>query len=82
MAVQGGECADEDGGNGDEESDSEGNSSALKAAANIFIAVVGAGVLGLPYAFAKSGLVLGAVFLIFVAALALYAMLLLAQCKR
>lgn len=59
-----------------------GQSSALKAAGNIFIAVVGAGVLGLPYAFAKSGLVLGVSFLTFVASLALYSMLLLAQCKR
>lgn len=66
----------------DEDEGSTGQSSALKAAGNIFIAVVGAGVLGLPYAFAKSGMVLGVSFLIFVAALALYAMLLLAQCKR
>ena len=73
----------QDGGLVDEEEEGyTGQSSALKAAGNIFIAVVGAGVLGLPYAFAQSGLVVGVSFLTVVAALALYAMLLLAQCKR
>lgn len=82
-ALQGGGSADEEGGEDEDlDDDTEGESSALKAAGNIFIAVVGAGVLGLPYAFAKSGVLLGAGFLVFVASLALYAMLLLAQCKR
>lgn len=66
----------------EEDEDTAGQSSALKAAGNIFIAVVGAGVLGLPYALAKSGMVMGVSFLTVVASLALYAMLLLAQCKR
>ena len=60
----------------------ESKASNLKAAGTIFIAVVGAGVLGLPYAFAQAGLVTGIAFLTLVAALALYCMLLLAQCKR
>jgi hypothetical protein len=42
----------------------------------------GAGVLGLPYAFRKSGLVLGAGFLILTAALSLHCMLLLVRCKK
>ena len=60
----------------------EEKSSAFKASGNLFIAVVGAGVLGLPYAFRRSGLLLGAGFLTFVAAGALYCMLLLVRCKR
>ena len=60
----------------------EGRASNLKAAGTIFIGVVGAGVLGLPYAFAQAGLAVGIGFLTLVAALALYCMLLLAQCKR
>ncbi len=59
-----------------------GSASNLKAAGTIFIGVVGAGVLGLPYAFAQAGLAVGIGFLTLVAALALYCMLLLAQCKR
>ena len=42
----------------------------------------GAGVLGLPYAFRKSGLVLGAGFLILTAALSLHCMLMLVRCKK
>lgn len=38
--------------------------------------------LGLPYAFRKSGLVLGAGFLILTAALSLHCMLLLVRCKK
>lgn len=60
----------------------EEKSSAFKASGNLFIAVVGAGVLGLPFAFRQSGLLLGAGFLTFVAAGALYCMLLLVRCKR
>ena len=44
--------------------------------------MVGAGVLGLPYAFRRAGLALGAGFLVAVAAAALYCMLLLVSCKR
>lgn len=49
----------------------------VRAASNLFISVVGAGVLGLPYAFKRSGLVLGIVVMIVIAALNLHCMLLL-----
>ena len=42
----------------------------------------GAGVLGLPYAFRKSGLILGAGFLILTAVLSLHCMLMLVKCKK
>lgn len=57
-------------------------SNALKASGNLFIAVVGAGVLGLPFAFKQSGLAVGATMLVVVASIALYCMLLLVRCKR
>lgn len=49
----------------------------VRAASNLFISVVGAGVLGLPYAFKRSGLILGSVVMIVIAALNLHCMLLL-----
>ena len=49
----------------------------VRAASNLFISVVGAGVLGLPYAFKRSGLILGTVVMIAIAALNLHCMLLL-----
>ena len=49
----------------------------VRAASNLFISVVGAGVLGLPYAFKRSGLILGTVVMIVIAALNLHCMLLL-----
>ena len=49
----------------------------VRAASNLFISVVGAGVLGLPYAFRRSGLILGTVVMIIIAALNLHCMLLL-----
>ena len=49
----------------------------VRAASNLFISVVGAGVLGLPYAFRRSGLILGSVVMIVIAALNLHCMLLL-----
>ena len=48
--------------------DSSGPFSPLRLCANIFIAFVGAGVLGLPYAFREAGVVVGALVMIFVAA--------------
>ncbi|KAK3259329.1 hypothetical protein CYMTET_31666, partial [Cymbomonas tetramitiformis] len=57
-------------------------SSARETFGNIFIAFVGAGILGLPHAFRRSGLVLGACFILTVAAMALHCMLLLIKCKR
>lgn len=53
-----------------------------KTLANIFISFVGAGILTLPHAFAKSGLLLGGGFLIFLALLTYYCILLLLDCKK
>lgn len=47
-------------------------SSSSKTFANVFIAVVGAGVLGLPYSFKKTGWVMGTLMLLSVASLLLY----------
>ena len=60
----------------------EKKSGNIKAFGNIFIAFVGAGVLGLPHAFQRAGLVQGPLFMVVVAALAMHCMLLLVQCKR
>ena len=49
--------------------------------ANIFISFIGAGVLGLPYAFMKSGLLEGTLVMAFVAYMSIRAMLLLIDCK-
>lgn len=49
----------------------------VRAASNLFISVVGAGVLGLPYAFRRSGLVQGTIVMVIIAALNLHCMLLL-----
>ena len=49
---------------------------------NIFVSFVGAGVLALPYAFSQSGIILGSVFMVAVALLALYCIFLLVDCKR
>ncbi|KAL3140382.1 hypothetical protein ABBQ38_004643 [Trebouxia sp. C0009 RCD-2024] len=54
----------------------------VRAASNLFISVVGAGVLGLPYAFRRSGLIQGTVVMIIIAALNLHCMLLLVKCKK
>ena len=49
----------------------------VRAASNLFISVVGAGVLGLPYAFRRSGLVQGIIVMVIIATLNLHCMLLL-----
>ncbi|KAL0023628.1 hypothetical protein WJX77_008721 [Trebouxia sp. C0004] len=54
----------------------------VRAASNLFISVVGAGVLGLPYAFKRSGLVQGTIVMVIIAALNLHCMLLLVKCKK
>ncbi|CEG48099.1 amino acid auxin permease family [Plasmopara halstedii] len=56
-------------------------SSDLKTFINTCIAFLGSGVLGLPYAFRKCGILLGLVTLVGVAALSTYAMMLVVQCK-
>jgi amino acid permease len=53
-----------------------------KTLANIFISFLGAGILTLPYAFAQSGLILGGLFLILLAVLAYYCIMLLVDCKK
>lgn len=55
--------------------------SPLKSFANIFISFVGAGVLGLPYAFRMAGVVEGTIIMIVVAWVSVKAMLMLVDCK-
>ncbi|KAF5207707.1 Amino acid transporter avt3c [Thalictrum thalictroides] len=57
-------------------------SSSPKTFANVFIAIVGAGVLGLPYTFKKTGWLLGVVMLLFVALLTYHCMMLLIYTRR
>lgn len=57
-------------------------SSNFKTCANVFIAIVGAGVLGLPYSFKKTGWAMGAIMLFTVALLTYYCMLLLVYTRR
>lgn len=49
----------------------------LKTAANLFISFLGAGVLGLPYAFRRSGLTQGVVFMLIIVVLNIHCMMLL-----
>ncbi|RLN50270.1 hypothetical protein BBJ29_003518 [Phytophthora kernoviae] len=53
----------------------------LKTFVNTCIAFLGSGVLGLPYAFRKCGILIGLVTLLGVAAVSTYAMMLVVQCK-
>lgn len=57
-------------------------SSQLKTFANVFIAIVGAGVLGLPYAFKCTGWVMSLLMLFSVAALTHHCMMLLVYTRR
>ena len=57
-------------------------SSQPKTFANVFIAVVGAGVLGLPYTFSRTGWAAGSLLLLSVALLTFYCMMLLVACRR
>ena len=54
---------------------------AVSVVANIFISFIGAGVLGLPFAFKQAGLAEGGIVLILVAIGSVKAMLLLIDCK-
>jgi len=54
----------------------------VKTVITIFISFVGAGVLGLPYAFLRSGYVMGTLCLLAVTGMSLHCMMLLLQCKR
>ncbi|XP_015070467.1 amino acid transporter AVT3B [Solanum pennellii] len=57
-------------------------SSPSKTFANVFIAIVGAGVLGLPYTFKRTGWVMGALMLFTVAFLTYHCMMLLVYSRR
>ncbi|AED98135.1 Amino acid transporter AVT3A [Arabidopsis thaliana] len=57
-------------------------SSQPKTFANVFIAIVGAGVLGLPYTFKKTGWLLGLLTLLFVSSLTFFCMMLLVHTRR
>lgn len=59
-----------------------GLSSQPKTFANVFIAVVGAGVLGLPYTFSRTGWAAGSILLLTVALLTFHCMMLLVSCRR
>ncbi|CAL9159755.1 unnamed protein product [Musa hybrid cultivar] len=59
-----------------------GLSSQPKTFANVFISIVGAGVLGLPYAFRRTGWVAGALLLLAVAALTFHCMMLIVRTRR
>ncbi len=58
-----------------------GEGGVTRVVANIFISFIGAGVLGLPYAFREAGLLEGAVVMVAVCYLSIRAMLLLIDCK-
>ncbi|KAG2244187.1 hypothetical protein Bca52824_093975 [Brassica carinata] len=57
-------------------------SSQFKTFANVFIAVVGAGVLGLPYAFKRTGWLMGVLLLVSVSVLTHHCMMLLVHTRR
>ncbi|CAH9089997.1 unnamed protein product [Cuscuta europaea] len=57
-------------------------SSPTKTFANVFIAIVGSGVLGLPYTFKRTGWVMGVLMLFSVASLTYYCMMLLVHSRR
>ena len=59
-----------------------GTATRAQVAVNIFISFVGAGLLGLPYAFSRSGWLLGTACLGVVSAGNVYAMLLLVRCRK
>ncbi|CAB4018470.1 Hypothetical predicted protein, partial [Paramuricea clavata] len=59
----------------------DGTKSIPKIFANIFIAFIGAGVLGVPYAFKEAGVIEGTVILAFTGFVSTRAMLLLIDCK-
>ncbi|KAL3795498.1 hypothetical protein ACHAWO_003298 [Cyclotella atomus] len=77
-----------DGESDDEEEDvdahgvAQGTATPAQVAVNIFISFVGAGLLGLPYAFSRSGWLLGTVSLALVSAGNLYCMLLLVKIRK
>ncbi|KAG8230461.1 hypothetical protein J437_LFUL009950 [Ladona fulva] len=63
-------------------SSDSGARSPLKIVANIFISFIGAGVLGLPYAFKESGILEGITILTTVAVISVKAMIMIIDCKE
>lgn len=59
----------------------QGTKDPVKIVANIFISFIGAGVLGLPYAFKRAGLLEGVLVMLCVSYFAVKAMLLIIDCK-
>ncbi|XP_045203873.2 uncharacterized protein LOC123556878 isoform X2 [Mercenaria mercenaria] len=62
-------------------SSGSGSKSPVKILANIFISFIGAGVLGLPFAFKEAGILEGAIVMSLVGMISVKAMLLLIDCK-
>eukprot|EP00088_Acartia_fossae_P004214 TRINITY_DN11794_c0_g1_i10.p1 TRINITY_DN11794_c0_g1~~TRINITY_DN11794_c0_g1_i10.p1 ORF type:complete len:522 (+),score=67.77 TRINITY_DN11794_c0_g1_i10:78-1643(+) len=58
-----------------------GTADPVKILSNIFISFIGAGVLGLPYAFRRAGIMEGVLVMILVSYFAVKAMLLIIECK-
>eukprot|EP00984_Skeletonema_dohrnii_P023775 scaffold12859_cov125-Skeletonema_dohrnii-CCMP3373.AAC.3 len=69
-------------GGGDPHGMAVGSATPTQVAINIFISFVGAGLLGLPYAFSRSGWLLGSLSLCAVSSTNVYAMLLLVKCRK
>ncbi|KAH7518250.1 hypothetical protein FEM48_Zijuj09G0151400 [Ziziphus jujuba var. spinosa] len=67
---------------GDGDPSSRSLSSQANTFANVFIAIIGAGVLGLPYTFKRTGWVLGLLMLFAVASLTYHCMMLLIHTRR
>lgn len=89
--IEGGESSDDEGSDGSSCHDgggahghgmAPGTATSAQVAVNIFISFVGAGLLGLPYAFSRSGWLLGSMSLAAVSSGNVYAMLLLVKCRK
>jgi amino acid permease len=64
-------------------SESKGNaSSLLSCVINLTSTIIGAGILGIPYAFSKFGWILGSVFLVACSSLSFFGLHLLSECSR
>ncbi len=62
--------------------DTLSQSSSLRVAANIFKAYVGSGIMGLPFAFSKGGLTLSAIGILFISAVSIHMVFVLADCRE
>ncbi|CAM9416961.1 unnamed protein product, partial [Phaeothamnion confervicola] len=66
----------------DDAADHDHLSSDRQTFVNTLISFVGAGILGLPYAFRQGGMAMSTAVLLIVGGLSLYCMLLLVECRR